>query len=324
MPVFDCRLREAANHVIIRRYALPLTLGLRHLFLRMCLKADSTMWHLMQSGRRKTAVSSAADVNASGREDGEGFTLDFLEHQNTIWPGGAKEIRIEGMMKEEIQAEMQAYYNERAKEHDLVYMGKGPAIHQYSAQYVKDVAEISNMAAGFGIGHLIDIACGTGFWAPHYGRNCSAITFVDQSENMLSECRSRFDELGLEINPYFIRGNFFDVELGTSAYDCALIGFLLSHFMPEQEENVLEKLKRILAASGQIMIIDSIWNEKREQYRQKTGIEKRVLNDGRTFRVYKKYFEQSEIKEILEKRRFALRTLYAGDMLIAAIAERTG
>ena len=140
------------------------------------------------------------------------------------------------MIDKELQKEMLLYYNERAKEYDEVYRGEGPAIQQYSDVYKKDVAEISKMASGFGNGHLIDIACGTGFWAPHYAGNCSRITFLDQSEGVLTECRNRVDSLGLAVPRQYIRGNLFDIELEASAYDCALVGFLLSHFTEEQEE----------------------------------------------------------------------------------------
>jgi len=218
---------------------------------------------------------------------------------------------------------MLSYYNERAAEHDIVYMGQGPALQQYSGDYIKDVDEISRMAAGFGSGHLIDIACGTGFWAPHYARNCAWITFLDQSERMLSECRKRVQESGIETTVRFIRGNIFDEEMEASVFDCALIGFLLSHLSAEREGALFKKLKEILKPDARLMVIESVWSEKRKGYRQKTGIENRVLNDGRSFRVYKKYFEQTEVEEMLESHLFAIESIYVGEMLIAAVAERT-
>jgi ubiquinone/menaquinone biosynthesis C-methylase UbiE len=226
------------------------------------------------------------------------------------------------MTGREIEQEMFSYYNERAEEHDLVYMGKGPALQQYSDEYKKDVAEISGMASGFGRGEAIDIACGTGFWAPYYAPNCNHVTFVDQSANMLSECKKRVGALQSPMPPHFFQGNFFDIELSKSAFDCALVGFLLSHLVSEQEEAFFGKLKEILRLPAELMIIDSAWNEKREKLCQKSGVVERVLENGRKFRIYKKYFDQSEIHRMLKKYGYAVRALYVGDMLIAGVAER--
>ena len=87
--------------------------------------------------------------------------------------------------------ELATYYQERAPEYDEFYSGKGPAIAHYGGVYINDVAKIQEMTSGFGKGHLIDIACGTGFWIPFYAQNCDEITCLDQSANMLGECKAR-------------------------------------------------------------------------------------------------------------------------------------
>lgn len=227
------------------------------------------------------------------------------------------------MIDNEIQQETFAYYNERAEEHDLVYLGKGPALQQHAEEYKKDVAKISELASAFGVGRAIDIACGTGFWAPHYAPNCDHVTFFDQSESMLVESRKRIAPLDLKAEPQFIQGNFFEIDLPASGFDCALVGFLLSHFELEQEEAFFGKLNSILKPSAQLMVIDSAWSEKRVKHRKKVSIEERSLEDGRKFRVYKKYFDEAEIFDMLGKYGYSLKTTYFGAMFFAAIAERT-
>ncbi len=106
-------------------------------------------------------------------------------------------------MDDKLKQEMMSYYDERAQEYDEIYIGKGPAIPG-SAAYKNDVTKISEMISAFGRGHLIDIGCGTGFWLPHYARNCSRITLIEQSENMLSECRRRVDKFGLKGKCHFL------------------------------------------------------------------------------------------------------------------------
>ena len=68
--------------------------------------------------------------------------------------------------------ELNTYFDERAPEYDEFYRGKGPAIHHYGGMYQADVEKIQEMVSGFGKGHLIDIACGTGYWVPFYAGNC--------------------------------------------------------------------------------------------------------------------------------------------------------
>jgi hypothetical protein len=110
--------------------------------------------------------------------------------------------------------------------------------------------------------------------------------------------------------------------LETSFYDSALIGFLLSHFTSQQEEIFFKKLIGILKPCTQLMIIDSHWTEKRREYSRKEGIVERTLNDGRKFRVYKRYLEKRDIAQIFEKHGFTSKSFYTGNMLIAAVGER--
>jgi len=223
-------------------------------------------------------------------------------------------------MDDRIVREMMVYYDERAEEYDEIYLGRGHTTIDPDV-YRKDVAQVSAMVSRFGRGHLIDIACGTGFWLPNYARNCSQITFLDQSERMLAKCRGRAERLGLGDVSSFIQGDFLDVHLEAMKYDCALVGFFLSHLTLAQEEAFFGKVEAILKANPQLMFIDSAWNERRRRYQEKEGIQERVLNDGRTFIVYKRYFEQSDVEEMFKKHGLGIASQYIGDAWIAAIAE---
>jgi ubiquinone/menaquinone biosynthesis C-methylase UbiE len=227
-------------------------------------------------------------------------------------------------LNDQLQREMLTYYDERAEEYDLVYEGKGPAIRRYADQYRQNTAEVCEIVAGFGRGHLIDIACGTGFWAPHYARNCERFTFVDQSAGMLAECKKRVEELGLTDRCRFVQGNVFDVALEPAAYDCALVGFLLSHFTREQEDAFFQKLRTILKPVAQLMIIDSYWSERRKAGgKKREGEQERILNDRRAFTIYKKYFDEADFETLLKRHQFGIETLHVGKLFIAAIAQRS-
>lgn len=224
---------------------------------------------------------------------------------------------------DKIIREMMSYYDERAEEYDEIYLGKSHTTIDADV-YRKDVAKVSEMVSRFGKGHLIDIACGAGFWLPNYARNCNQITFLDQSARMLSKCKDRVEELGLADISSFIQGDFLDIKLEASQYDCALVGFLLGHLTFEQEKTFFRKLGENLKANPQLMFIESAWNKRRQRYQEKEGVQERVLNNGRIFRVYKRYFDKPAVEEMFEWYKFEVISYYTGEAIIAAIAESCG
>jgi len=65
--------------------------------------------------------------------------------------------------KSRLSKEMMSYYDERAREYDEIYLGKGPASIPDPIAYKNEVTKISRIVSTFGRGHLIDVGCGTGF-----------------------------------------------------------------------------------------------------------------------------------------------------------------
>lgn len=213
--------------------------------------------------------------------------------------------------------EMMSYYDERAQEYDEVYEGRGPAMGA-PAVYQRDVKEISVMVSTFGGERLIDVGCGTGFWLPFYVGNCSSVTLVDQSSKMLLECRSRIEKLGVEKRCVLIQGDFFDVDIAESSFDSACVGFFMSHLSADVEREFFGKLKRILSAGAPVMFIDSVWNDVLRGDRARRGAQKRTLNDGRRFSIYKRYFEMADIEEMFGQYRIELEGHYLGEAFFAA------
>ncbi len=220
------------------------------------------------------------------------------------------------------------YYDERAKEYDEVYMGKFPFItesdpYKREAEELnkKDIQEIIKIVSKFGKGYLIDIGCGTGFWIPYYERNCDAITLVDDSNKMLSQCRKRVNKLGIESKCHFTKGDFFPLNFKNYKFDSAIAGFFISHLFPDVEESFFEKLKSILMKDAVFLYIDSSWSKWRSQYRKKEGFHERILNDGRKFTIYKRYFNKSDVKNMFKKYHFKIKSFYFGDAFFAVIGE---
>ncbi len=223
-------------------------------------------------------------------------------------------------MDAKLKESLTSYYDERAQEYEEIFLGKGhPTLNPNI--YKNEAAEIGKIALTFGKGHLIDIGCGTGFWLPSYARNCLEITLIDLSEKSLKECNKKVDKLGLRNKIHVIQDDFLEVTFENSLFDSAIIGFFISHLTFNIQQEFFGKLKQILKSDAKIMIIDSAWSWKRQQYRKKEGMLERVLNDGRKFMIYQRYFDESDIKQIVNKYRFKLESYYLGDVYLAVICE---
>jgi demethylmenaquinone methyltransferase/2-methoxy-6-polyprenyl-1,4-benzoquinol methylase len=219
-------------------------------------------------------------------------------------------------MNSDVKQKMRNYYDERAPEYDEIYFGQGPAIPKPKA-YKTDTAKIRKIVSKFGTGHLLDMGCGTGYWLAYYAQNCKQITLVEQSKKMLTECKKRIDKRGLKCKCHFIHGDFFETQFESNLFDSAFAGFFVSHLYPEEEKLFFIKLKRILKPNGYFMLIDSAWSEKRKQFRQKEGLQKRILNDGSVFTIYKRYFDSLDIESIFAKYSFELISSYIAKVFFA-------
>lgn len=210
------------------------------------------------------------------------------------------------------------YSDARASEYDKNYAGSGPASVSDPDAYREEVSTISRLLPQYIGGDHIDLACGTGFWLQFYEKNCHSITLIDQSERMLSECSKRIKELGIERKVHIIREDLFNYPFEQNRYDSALIGLLIGLMTKPEERDFFDILKRILRPEGVFIIIDSVWSKERAATRSKTGIQKRVLHDGREFQIYKRYFDKRDFGHLANEHKLNLTVIFEGRAFMAA------
>lgn len=197
-------------------------------------------------------------------------------------------------MDRHLRQSMNEYYNERAAEFDEIYtLGKPPGSVTDPELYRQEARSLANLVHEHCRGRVLDIPCGTGYWLTFYAAKCSAITLVDQSENMLGECREKVAGNGVQAVTEYIRDDALEVSLKGRSYDSVLVGFFLSHVTDNQMERFFEKLRDVLAPGGRVLILDSNWSRFRGS-RSKEGTAVRTLNDGREYEIYKRYFEGAD------------------------------
>jgi len=221
-------------------------------------------------------------------------------------------------MKFEPEQSMFHYYDERADEYEGLYtLGAGPASIPEPEAYKEEVQILAGICVKLCTGRMIDIACGTGFWLPYYAPNCSEITLIDQSKQMLAECREKIVHLKIGDKCCVIEGDFFEKNLDMGPFDTALAGFFVGHLTRDKEANFFNKLRSLLRPGGRFVVLESVWNDERAKTRPKEGPHVRRLNDGREFEIYKRYFETQDVADFQKRYGLECKVEHIGRVFIA-------
>jgi SAM-dependent methyltransferase len=199
-------------------------------------------------------------------------------------------------MDTDLRRLMLTYYDERAPEYEEAYTrGTGTASISDPEVFRTEARLLATIVRGFAHGRLIDLACGTAYWLPHYADACSHITLFEQSEKMLAESRAKVERLGISDRCRLLQGDFFGHRFDDGAYDRALVGFFLSHLTEAEEPVLFGALRTMLGVSGRFLILDSAWSTERAKVNARAGRQRRELNDGTAFEIYKRYCDRGDI-----------------------------
>ena len=213
---------------------------------------------------------------------------------------------------------MLAYYDERAPEYDEAYtLGTGTSSIADPEVFKAEARVLAGVVQRIARGRILDLACGTGYWLPHYAAKCPAITLFDQSERMLAESRARAARLGILDRCVFRQGDFFDQHFERAAYDTVLVGFFLSHLTEAQEPLLFDAIRAMLAPEGRMLLLDSAWSAERAKFNAKAERQPRRLNDGTSFEIYKRYCDRSDVSRWAREYPMELRIEYFGTAFYA-------
>src|SRR6476469_2165253 len=154
-------------------------------------------------------------------------------------------------MDSDLRRRMLAYYDERAPEYEEAYtLGTGTASIPDPEVFKAEARVLGGIVGQIARGRIMDLACGTAYWLPHYAPNCGHITLFDQSDNMLAEARKKATRQGVLDRCDFVLGDFFEQGFGEHICDTVLVGFFLSHLSEVQESLLFDALRTMLRAGG--------------------------------------------------------------------------
>ena len=183
------------------------------------------------------------------------------------------------------------YYAERATEYDAIYR---------KPERQEDIKLLSKLLSNLlQRRHVLEVACGTGFWTQYLATQSKTITATDYNEAVLAIAR---DRLANRNNVRVEQADAFALDNVTGDFNAGLAAFWWSHLTKTQTDLFLKTFHAKLLPGSLVVITDSRYVEGSNTPISCTDSEgntyqKRVLSDGREFKVLKNFTTQAEFFE---------------------------
>jgi ubiquinone/menaquinone biosynthesis C-methylase UbiE len=178
---------------------------------------------------------------------------------------------------------MKTYYERRAPEYDDWWLGTGLHAERHRPGWRESVAELTGTLAALPPASTLDIACGTGFLTQHLP---GTVVGLDQSESMLTIARERLPAATL------IRGEALELPFENASFERLFTSFFYGHLEADDRLAFLAEARRVAA---ELVVVDSGLNEDHEPVEW----QERILKDGSTWQVYKRFFTAEGLAEEL-------------------------
>jgi demethylmenaquinone methyltransferase/2-methoxy-6-polyprenyl-1,4-benzoquinol methylase len=198
-----------------------------------------------------------------------------------------------------------AYYRARAPEYDdrLVELNQymslggtvgGPTDDPHGDREIASALEKLNRLLP--VGHVLELACGTGWWTQWLARSAGLVTAVDAAPEMLALNRERV----AQSNVRYEQADLFSWR-PHEQYDLVFFAFWLSHVPEDRFKAFWRLVEEALAPHGRFFFIDELRNRPDLQHEEELGggMVSRRLKDGRTFRAVKIYHDPTELQRRL-------------------------
>ena len=177
---------------------------------------------------------------------------------------------------------MEPYYERRSAEYDDWYIGAGLFAERDRPGWDEDLRALIDAVTSLPAVRSVDVACGTGFLTQHLpGR----VVGIDASAGMLVESRTR------HAHP-LVRGDAFALPFMDGSFERVFTGHFYGHLLPEQRARFLGEGRRV---APELVVVDAkihpaVSSEQTQQ---------RVLKDGSSHRVFKRYFTATQLADEL-------------------------
>lgn len=176
---------------------------------------------------------------------------------------------------------MQHYYDVRAPEYDDAYTGEGVWTFEDAPGLKEDVPVLLGFAASLSPTKTLDVACGTGFVTEYLRGD---VVGLDFSHSMLRVARTK------RLHCPLVQGDALRLPFPDRSFDRVFSSHFFGRLQRSERTAFMTEARRVARA---VVIVDTAVREGE----QTEGIEERLLLDGSTFHIYKKYFHPEELAE---------------------------
>jgi demethylmenaquinone methyltransferase/2-methoxy-6-polyprenyl-1,4-benzoquinol methylase len=170
-----------------------------------------------------------------------------------------------------------------------------------NARWFAEVALVERALVEFGArGRVLEMAGGTGWWTERLARTANELTVIDASPETIARNRARLLAGGLPL-PRYIEADLFAWR-PDARYDAVFFGFWLSHVPEERFDSFWETVAYELVPEGRVFFVDSRrepTSTARDHVLGDGDVQPRRLNDGRTYRVVKRFYDSATLTERL-------------------------
>ncbi len=186
-----------------------------------------------------------------------------------------------------------SYYNQRAAIYEKIY--EKP---ERQTDLLTLTHELQNR---FTQHHVLEIACGTGYWTERIGKRATSILAVDQSAESLAIARTK----NLQ-NVRFLQDDAYLLSQITDKSSASFSGFWWSHIPNPRRADFLENLHTKLLPGATVTFIDNNYVEGSNYPTTRTDADgntyqTRPLPDGSHHEILKNFPNDDELQQAVQK-----------------------
>lgn len=204
-------------------------------------------------------------------------------------------------MNDVLQSQLK-YYRARANEYDEWFLRRGRYDHgpELNNRWFSEIAEVRDWLASLEeLGDVLELAAGTGLWTEQLVRQSLSVHCIDAAPEALHLNRGRLadsmDRITYEVADIF-------QWRPSRRFNTVFFGFWHSHVPDEQFVAFWKLVDEALSAGGQALVVDSLAEPTSTAVNhtiEAGGEVTRRLNDGRQFRIVKRFWEPTTLGDRL-------------------------